>query len=72
MFERLHGFFILMVIGLMGLLTFVVLNDIYRSVNRNIPMSYDVIVLLKMAACGVLGAIAGYLAKQDKSDDQED
>lgn len=71
MFKRFHPFFIVMVIGLMGLLAFVlhvVLNDLYQSMMNNRPMSYSVLNLLKMAIAGVLGAIAGYLAKSDKSD----
>jgi len=49
---------------LLGLLSAVVLNDVYRSINRNQPLSYDVVVLIKMAMCAVLGATAGYIAKK--------
>ena len=49
---------------LLGLLSVVVLNDVYRSINRNQPLSYDVVVLIKMTMCAVLGATAGYIAKK--------
>ena len=72
MYNRLHPFFITMCIGLLGLLAVVVGNDIYRSITRNIPLSYDVVVLLKMAVCAVLGAIAGYLAKDAGNGDEQE
>jgi len=49
---------------LLGLLSMVVLNDVYRSITRGQPLSYDVVVLIKMAMCAALGATAGYIAKK--------
>ena len=72
MSSRIHGLFIVMVIALLGLLAIVVVQDIIQSQMNNRPMSYSVINLIKLAIAGVLGAIAGYLAKQDKSTDEED
>jgi len=63
MFKNLHPFFVVLASGLLVLLGMVVLNDIYRSITRNQPLSYDVIVLIKMAICAVLGVIMGYSAK---------
>ena len=72
MFKPLHGFFIVMVIVLMGMLAVVVGNDIIQSQMNNRPMSYNIVNLIKLAMAGVLGAVAGYLAKQAKSDDEKD
>ena len=63
MFKNLHPFFIVIAIGLLGLLGIVVLNDIWLSIKRNQPLSYDVVVLIKMAMCAVLGVAMGYLAR---------
>jgi len=64
MFKGLHPFFILMVIGLMGLLAVIVIGDLYHMLRTNQPFSYSVLNLVKLAAAGILGAIAGYLAKE--------
>ena len=53
-----------MVIGLLGLLNIATVQDIIQSQMNNRPMSYDIINLIKLAIAAVLGAIAGYLAKQ--------
>ena len=71
MFKPLHGFFVIMVIILMGMLAIVVGNDLIQSQMNNRPMSYSVVNLIKLAMAGVLGAVAGYLAKQAKSDDED-
>ena len=72
MFKRIHPFFVLMAIGLLGLLAVVVVNDLIQSTTNNRPMSYSVINLIKLAVSGVLGAWAGYLAKSDKNDTEVD
>ena len=72
MFERIHTLFVFMVIALLGLLAVVVVNDLIQSTTNNRPMSYSVINLVKLAIAGVLGAIAGWLAKSDKKDDEKD
>ena len=72
MFKGIHSFFILMVIALLGLLAVVVAQDIIQSQVNNRPMSYSVINLVKLAIAGVLGAIAGWLAKSAKKDDEGD
>ena len=61
-----------MVIALLGLLAVVVAQDIIQSQVNNRPMSYSVINLVKLAIAGVLGAIAGWLAKSDKKDEERD
>ncbi len=66
MFKKIHPAFIVLFFGVFGLLAIVVLNDVYRSITRNQPISYDVVVLIKMAVAAFLGMVAGYLAKQDK------
>ena len=53
-----------MVIGLMGLLAVIVIGDLYHMLKTNKPFSYSVLNLVKLAAAGILGAIAGYLAKE--------
>ena len=53
-----------MVIGLMGLLAVIVIGDLYHMLKTNQPFSYSVLNLVKLAAAGILGAIAGYLAKE--------
>jgi len=72
MFKPLHGFFVIMVIVLMGMLAIVVGNDMIQSQMNNRPMSYSIVNLIKLAMAGVLGAVAGYLAKQAKSDDEDE
>ena len=62
MFKNLPPFFVVLAFGLMALLGAVVLTDVYRSFTRNQPISYDVIVLIKMALCAILGIAMGYLA----------
>jgi uncharacterized membrane protein len=64
LFKNIHPFFVVSMFVLLGLLSVVVLNDVYRSINRNQPLSYDVVVLIKMTMCAVLGATAGYIAKK--------
>jgi hypothetical protein len=61
-----------MVIALLGLLTVVVVNDLVQATTNNRPMSYSVLNLVKLAIAGVLGAIAGWLAKSDKKDEERD
>ena len=66
MFKKIHPTFVVLFFGLFLLLAAVVLNDVYRSITRNQPMSYDVIVLIKMTITAFLGMVVGYLSKQDK------
>ena len=64
MLRNIHPFFVVLVFGLMALLCIVVANDIYLSIRRNQPLSYDVVVLIKMAICAVLGMTMGYIARK--------
>ena len=71
MFKQIHPFFVLITIGLLGILAVTTAVDIIHSIKSGQPISYNIMNLQKMAIAGVLGAIAGYCAKSTDKDDDD-
>jgi len=56
---------IILVVGLMGLLVLIVAGDFYIALAEERPVDESVINLLKMAITGIVGIVAGYVARSD-------
>ena len=56
---------IILVLGLMGLLAIIVVGDFYIALVENRPVDESVVNLLKMSITGIVGIVAGYVARSD-------
>jgi uncharacterized membrane protein len=56
---------IILVIGLVALLGLIVVGDFWIALVENRPVDESVINLLKMAITGIVGIVAGYVARSD-------
>ncbi len=56
---------IILVVGLMGLLVLIVAGDFYIALAEERPVDESVINLLKMSITGIVGIVAGYIARSD-------
>ena len=56
---------IILVLGLMGLLAIIVVGDFYIALIENRPVDESVVNLLKMSITGIVGIVAGYVARSD-------
>ena len=56
---------IILVVGLMGLLVLIVAGDFYIALAEERPVDESVINLLKMSITGIVGIVAGYVARSD-------
>ena len=56
---------IVLAFGLMVLLGMIVAGDFYIAMAENRSVDESVINLLKMASTGIVGSVAGYVARSD-------
>ena len=56
---------IVLVIGLLSLLGVIIIGDFYVALAEGRPVDDSVINLLKMSITGIIGIVAGYVARSD-------
>ena len=56
---------IVLALGLMSLLILLVVGDFYIAMAESRPVDDSVINLLKMSITGIIGVVAGYIARSD-------
>tara|TARA_A100001011_G_scaffold381602_1_gene450350 strand:+ start:689 stop:889 length:201 start_codon:yes stop_codon:yes gene_type:complete len=56
---------IVLVIGLLSLLGVIIIGDFYVALAESRPVDDSVINLLKMSITGIIGIVAGYVARSD-------
>ena len=57
---------LILVIGLMGLLTLIVVDEFMMAREHGGELDDSIIELLQMAITGIVGIVAGYVAGRDK------